>query len=453
MISPTRRRLSLRARAGLVVGGVTAALLLGSVGASAQIDGIFGPSTTTTQPPPEQRPPSDQPPPEQSTTTTTASPLPRTGDTTTTTAPPEGSPPPEEPAPSPSPAPSPFPTPGPAPAPGEPAPPPPDSSEPLPEVPPQEGDGEAPSRSAGSFPPELAALRDSVVRTPANNTRALLASLQPLRDMGISEDEILRVGMGRFIIAGEASYSHDWWFPRFGPGWRLHKGTDVFAPFGTGVRAPVDGRVRITNGGLGGLSVYVIEPSGTYWYLTHLSGVAPGLVEGASVTTGQIVGYVGTSGNAAGTPPHVHIQIHPGGGEAIDPKAVLDQFIADALGQIPQVVAAYEGSRASITAEGEATAIVLPTVPAPAAPVLPVPSGGTSRAALLYVSSMSPAGGALQLAGAEAARAAAGIDWDSQRSAALATADEQALGEQRARAILAPLTPPQLLEALNRLGG
>ncbi len=449
MISSTRHRLSVRARAGLVVGGVIAALLVGSVGANAQIEGIFEP-TTTTQPPPEQ-PPAE----ESTTTTTTASPIPRTGDTTTTTAPPEGSPPPEEPAPGPAPAPFPAPGPAPAPAPGEPAPPPPDSEEPLPEVPPQEGDGEAPSSGAGSFPPELAALRDSVVRTPANNTRGLLASLQPLRDMGISEDEIMRVGMGRFIIAGEASYSHDWWFPRFGPGWRLHKGTDVFAPFGTGVRAPVDGRVRITNGGLGGLSVYVIEPSGTYWYLTHLSGVAPGLVEGASVTTGQIVGFVGTSGNAAGTPPHVHIQIHPGGGEAIDPKAVLDQFIADALGQVPQVVAAYQGSRASITSGGEATAIVLPTAPAPAAPILPTPSGGggPSRAALLYVSSMSPAGGALQVAGAEAARAAAGIDWVSERNEFLASADERALGEQRARAILGPLTPPQLLEALNRLGG
>lgn len=440
------RHASPRGRAGAVVAAVVGAVLLGAVAAQAQvtIPTVPGSSTTTA------------PPPQQSTTTTSAAPIVGGQTTTTTQAPPSDQPPPNDPepapSPGPSPGPSPFPSPGPAPGPGQPGPPPGDPNAPLPEVEPQEGDGGPPPSNAGSFPPELAALRDSVVRTPANNTRALVAALQPLRDMGVAEDEVLRVGMGRFIIAGEASYSHDWWFPRFGPGWRLHKGTDVFAPFGTGVRAPVDGRVRITNGGLGGLSVYVIEPSGTYWYMTHLSGIAPGLVEGASVTTGQIVGFVGTSGNAAGTPPHVHIQIHPGGGEAIDPKAVLDQFISDAMGQVPQIVAAYQASRATITASGTAASIALPALPEPAAPILPTAAAGPSRAALLYVSSMSPAGGALQLAGAEAVRAAAGIDWDAARRAAFDAADQRAADEAQARAVLDPLTPANLRQALARLG-
>lgn len=415
-----------------MVASVLTALASGGVGALAQSPiPLPGQTTTTT-----------------TTTTTSPTPLPGPGQTTTTTTT-TTAPPGEEPAPAPAPAPGPAPFPGP----GQPAPtPPPDEpQEPLPEMPPQEGDGEAPATGADAFPPDLARLRDSVVRTPSNNSRALLDSLQPLRDMGVPEDEIMRVGMGRFIVAGYASYSHDWWFPRFGPGWRLHKGTDVFAEYGTGVRAPVDGRVRITNGGLGGISVYVVEPSGTYWYLTHLSGIAPGLVEGAGVTTGQIVGFIGTSGNARGTPPHVHIQIHPGGGEAVDPKAVLDTFIADATAQVPQIVTAYQASRAAITSTGTPAAVALPPLSTLAAPILPM-TGGPSRAALLYVSAMSPAGGALQLAGAEAARAAAGIDWAAQLRSTLARDELDALAGQRARAVLEPLTPPALQASLNRLG-
>ena len=443
MISPRTSRSTARARAAAVVAIVLGALATGGVAAIAQTPPITLPgqttttTTTTTTAPPSEPQPQPQPQP---------SPIPNPQPEP---APPGEPPPPgEEPAPAPAPGPAPFPGPGqpaPTPSPDQP-------QEPLPEVPPHEGDGDAPTTGAGGFPPDLARLRDSVVRTPANNTRALLDSLQPLRDMGVPEDEILRVGMGRFIVAGYASYSHDWWFPRFGPGWRLHKGTDVFAEYGTGVRAPVDGRVRITNGGLGGISVYVVEPSGTYWYLTHLSGIAPGLVEGASVTTGQIVGFIGTSGNARGTPPHVHVEIHPGGGEAVDPKLVLDTFIADAAGQVPQIVTAYQASRAATTATGSPVAVALPPLSTLAAPILPTPAGGPSRAALLYVSAMSPAGGALQLAGAEAARAAAGIDWAAQLRSTLVRDELDALAGQRARAVLEPLTPPALQASLNRLG-
>lgn len=435
----------------MVALSVVGALVVGGVGAVAQ-----SPITLPGTPPPSE-PPSSEPEPEPSPAPSDPEPQPEPSPLPSPSPDPEPPPPGEEPAPD-EPAPSPSPTPGPAPFPGpgqpapEPTPGPP--GEPLPELPPGEGDGDAPTPGAGGFPPELARLRDSIVRTPANNSRALLAALQPLRDMGVPEDEIMRVGMGRFIIAGDASYSHDWWFPRFGPGWRLHKGTDVFADFGTPVRAPVDGRVRLKTGGLGGITVYVVEPSGTYWYFAHLSGTAPELVEGANVTTGQIIGFVGTSGNARGTPPHTHIQIHPGGGEPVDPKAVLDTFLSDALAQVPQIVTAYQASRAATTSSGTPAAIgLLPSLSAPslAAPILPTPTGGPSRAALLYVSAMSPAGGALQLAGAAAARAAEGIDWAVQTQATLATDELDAGAGQRARALLAPLTPDALQASLDRL--
>ena len=71
-------------------------------------------------------------------------------------------------------------------------------------------------------------------------------------------------------------------------------------------------------------------PDGTYFYLAHLSGLVEGFTNGMAVRTGDIVGYVGDSGNARGGAPHLHIGIYPHGGPPIDPKPVLDQFLAEA---------------------------------------------------------------------------------------------------------------------------
>ena len=208
-------------------------------------------------------------------------------------------------------------------------------------LPPGGGDGIEPPAEAGSFPPHLRALSDSIARSGASNTDSLIEALAPLGEHGLSAQEAALVGFGRFPVAGKASYIHDWWFPRFGPGWRLHEGTDIFAERGTPVRAPADGTVRISQGGLGGLSVYVIQPDSTYYYLAHLAGIPPGLVEGTPVKTGQVVGFVGDSGNARGTPTHLHFEIHPGGGGPVDPKPLLDQFRVDALAAAPALIESY----------------------------------------------------------------------------------------------------------------
>lgn len=228
------------------------------------------------------------------------------------------------------------------------------------------GDG-APAPSGGiRVPPEAQRIIDSVVRTGASSSDALLEALAPVEALGLPRDEVLRLGMGRFPIAGPARYSHDWLFPRYGPGFRFHLGTDVFAPYGTPVRAPVDGIAKSANGGLGGLTVKVYMEDGTYFYLAHLSGLPEGFTDGMAVKTGDIVGFVGDSGNARGTPPHLHIGIYPKGGPAVDPKPILDGFLQEAMDRVPALVDAVKASRpAPEAAPAEVTPAPEPTTDVP----------------------------------------------------------------------------------------
>lgn len=108
-------------------------------------------------------------------------------------------------------------------------------------------------------------------------------------------------------VAGPVSFTDTWGAPRSGG--RSHAGVDMFAAYRTPVVAPVDGVVEQRSNSLGGLSFNLWGDDGNYYYGAHMS--AYGAVTGW-VAAGTIVGYVGDSGNAAGTPPHLHFEIHPG---------------------------------------------------------------------------------------------------------------------------------------------
>lgn len=314
--------------------------------------------------------------------------------------------------------------------------------------PPTEGSGDGAELSgmgSNGFPADLQALTDSVERTPSRSTRPLLDALAPLAQYGISPEQAVLGGFGRFPVAGLAGYSHDWWFPRFGPGWRLHQGTDIFAAFNTPIRAPAAGRVHITTGGLGGLAVYVIEPNRTYWYLAHLGGLAPGLVEGSEVTIGQVVGFVGDSGNARGGAPHLHLEFHPGGGPAVDPKFVLDQFLDEAMAGVPQLIAtAAQQAAAGAAAQAQAQA----DLAARSAPD-PLTLDGPGRSALLWASSMNPASGAIEVAQAEALRAVTHIDWQRFQREEQEAEWDRMLAKGMVQAWLNRLTPPALASLLG----
>ena len=94
-------------------------------------------------------------------------------------------------------------------------------------------------------------------------------------------------------------------------GGRMHQAIDVFAPRGTPVVAMVDGTLtRVGRDGLGGNVVRLRAGSGRYaFYYAHLDAFAPGLREGQAVAQGDTLGTVGTTGNARGTPPHLHLQM------------------------------------------------------------------------------------------------------------------------------------------------
>ncbi len=108
-------------------------------------------------------------------------------------------------------------------------------------------------------------------------------------------------------------FMNDWGFPRSGG--RFHEGNDVFAPRGTPALATVSGTVVQTTGVLGGNQVKLFGDDGVGYYYTHLDRFG----EKGRVSAGSIIGYVGNTGNAAGGPTHVHFEVHPGGGAAVNP--------------------------------------------------------------------------------------------------------------------------------------
>ena len=102
-------------------------------------------------------------------------------------------------------------------------------------------------------------------------------------------------------------------------GGRRHEGADIFAPRGTPVLSATRGLVvAVREGGLGGRQVWVLGPGGERHYYAHLDAWEPDLRVGDLVRAGSRLGRVGTTGNARGTPPHLHYGIYTANG-AVDP--------------------------------------------------------------------------------------------------------------------------------------
>lgn len=114
-----------------------------------------------------------------------------------------------------------------------------------------------------------------------------------------------------------------WGAPRSGG--RTHEGQDIFAPKGTKIFSATNGYVyKIGENNLGGQTVSVISSGGRIYYYAHLDEYAPNLKVGDPVTTRTVLGFVGTTGNAQGTPPHLHFGVYTFGfGNAINPLPLI----------------------------------------------------------------------------------------------------------------------------------
>jgi hypothetical protein len=282
-------------------------------------------------------------------------------------------------------------------------------------------------------------------RTGGNNTKRLLDAIQPLLALGLSQEEAIQLGFGRFPIAGPANFTDDFGDPRSTPYPHPHQGTDIFAECGMPVRSPADGVFNTASGGAGGLAAYV-RGGGTEYYLAHLRGFPRNVRSGQRVRTGDIIGFNGNSGNAVGGACHVHFEVHPGG-RIVNPKPLLDQWIKEALDRIPGIIASFEKGRPqAVIATGLTRRLADGRDGFLAAPIRP------SRTELLWASSASPTGGSLHLAEAEATTLANEVDWTELARRRAADEEAEQIGDARVRAVLMPLTPKLLRGPLGLEG-
>ena len=182
----------------------------------------------------------------------------------------------------------------------------------------QRGDSSPPPAQpflAGTAPPPTATTEAGAVIGPAPGGSDDLADRElAIPVEGVRQDQLVRTFDDRRSSS------------------RLHEAIDILAPTGTPVKAVEDGGIaRLFYSKAGGITVYQFDPSEKYcYYYAHLDRYADGLNEGDRVRKGQVLGYVGTSGNAAKDTPHLHFAVfrltaekHWWEGTPIDPYSVL----------------------------------------------------------------------------------------------------------------------------------
>jgi murein DD-endopeptidase MepM/ murein hydrolase activator NlpD len=120
----------------------------------------------------------------------------------------------------------------------------------------------------------------------------------------------LTAGRYVFPVYGQASYGNTFGAPRANTGW--HHGEDIFAPLGAPILAVADGIVYSVGwNDVGGLRLWLQDQAGNEFYYAHLSAYSPLAVNGAQVRAGEVLGFMGNTGDAEHTPYHLHFEIHP----------------------------------------------------------------------------------------------------------------------------------------------
>ncbi|MEX0847585.1 MAG: LysM peptidoglycan-binding domain-containing M23 family metallopeptidase [Ilumatobacteraceae bacterium] len=202
----------------------------------------------------------------------------------------------------------------------------------------------------------------TVVPTPATTTPATTpATTTPATT---TPSGPLPVQLASFPMQGPCWFSDTWQAPRGGG--RRHEGVDFIAKSGQFIYAVQDGTLTKQTldrpGLLSGNAWWLTAADGTYFFYAHLSAFAPGLNVGSRVVAGQVIGFVGKTGNAGG--PHLHFEVHPRGGAAVNPTSI---------------VKAVDGCRT--TTPPPQPSGTLPTPPAASSPSSPAPPATTAPAA------------------------------------------------------------------------
>ena len=113
-----------------------------------------------------------------------------------------------------------------------------------------------------------------------------------------------------FPVYGPVSYGDSFGAPRADTIW--HHGDDIFAPLGAPVLAVSDGTVfSVGRNPIGGNRFWLRDLAGNEFYYAHLSAFAPDALNGNHVRAGDVIGFVGNTGDAEGTPYHLHFEVHP----------------------------------------------------------------------------------------------------------------------------------------------
>ena len=159
------------------------------------------------------------------------------------------------------------------------------------------------------------AARRQQITTALNAAVAARQAADAARQEEEARRQRIEAGIMFCPVDGPVDFIDSWGFARSGG--RSHKGVDMMADHGVPTVAPVSGEVQHRGSSLGGLSWYVYGDNGNMYYGTHLQGYEN---QGVGwVEAGTVIGYVGSSGNASASGPHLHFEIHPGGGAAVNP--------------------------------------------------------------------------------------------------------------------------------------
>jgi murein DD-endopeptidase MepM/ murein hydrolase activator NlpD len=134
-----------------------------------------------------------------------------------------------------------------------------------------------------------------------------------------------------FPVYGPVSYGDTFGAPRADVSW--HHGDDIFGTLGQPVLAVADGTVfSVGPEDIGGLRLWLRDSQGNEFYYAHLSAYSPLAVDGAQVHAGDVLGFMGNTGDARGTPYHLHFEVHPVGllplgyDGAVDPTSYLEAW-------------------------------------------------------------------------------------------------------------------------------